>query len=179
MIGAFPGDPAWLDDLMATIDTSYPVMVDKTRDFELHSIARGAQEFDEFIFLPHSTQVLDNSLWSLAFEKYAGTSVSLSQSPVPFGYYLGKYLAKDVEKVGCPAVHNKAEAIGYESAWTATYREATGPYVALGDLPHTDVFVERHGRRNMVVESQWLRRYKSCWDGPSQEREISRLRRLR
>jgi hypothetical protein len=179
VIGACPGDPGWLDDLFATIQTSYPVMVHHTWAFELASIAKGAEEFNEFVFLPHSTEVVDNALWDMVFKNFEGISVSLSQSPVPFGYYLGKYLSKVVKEIGCPVIHNKAEAIGNESQWTAKYLEAAGAYVGLGDLPHTDVFVEKHGRNNMVCESKWLRRYKSCWDGPSQNAEIARLARIR
>jgi hypothetical protein len=181
VIGACPDGSSWLDDLLASINTFglEPIVVDKTWDFELHSITLGAERFREFAFLPYSTLVLDNSLWEIVFDKYKGTSVSLSQSPVPFGYYMGKYLSSVVKEVGCPRIRNKAEAIGNESQWTAKYVKATGPYMALGDLPHSEVFEEKNGRLNMVVENQWLRRYKSCWDGPSQNREIARLGRVR
>ena len=48
-----------------------------------------------------------------------GKAVSLSNTPGIFGMYLGKYLAKDVEKTSIPTVISKKDAIEREVIWTA------------------------------------------------------------
>jgi hypothetical protein len=185
VIGAAPDGSGWLDDLLNSLRTTYPVVVDRTWDFELHSIELGAKRFEEFVFLPYSTVILDNGLWPLVFEAYKGESVSLCQYPGPFGMYLGKYLAPLVQQVGCPVVPDKLKAVNMELEWGWGYAAATKDesgemgYVALGDLPHSATFVPKHGRTNMMVQNRWLRRYKGSWDGESLTREMARLARIR
>lgn len=174
VIGAARDRSGWLAGLLATVDTDYPVVIDWTWEFELHSIALGARSFQEFVFLPYSTEVLDNGLWGLVFDRYQGTAVSLSQTPGPFGMYMGKYLADDVGRLGCPTVPSKEAAVELEVDWCRGYAELHR-YVTLGDLPHSGIFVERHGRLNMVVENAWLRRFKGSWDVDSVDREVARL----
>lgn len=178
VIGATPDGSGWLDGLLATVETDYPVRVCETWDFELSAIAAGARWATEFVLLPYSSEVKDNALWDIVFKQLEGVSVSLSQTPMAFGMYLGKYRADQVERVGCPKVTDKVQAVVQEGLWTVRYA-AAGPYRALGDLADTERFVEREGRTNMVVENQWLRRFKSCWDAPSMRASAERCARAR
>lgn len=164
VIGSTPDDVGreWLSDLLKSVNTIYPVVIDWTYGFELHSIALGSELFDEFVFLPQSTIIINNALWMVVFEQCRGKAVSLSNTPSVFGMYLGKYLSEDVKKTTIPTVISKDDAIQREITWTADYASRRA-YFPLCDMPHTDVFEYRHGRKNMVTENLWLRRYKGSW----------------
>jgi hypothetical protein len=157
------GDP-WVDQLIATLDTDYPVVT--TCAWELAAITAAALTFDEFVFLPQSTEVLDNGLWEVLFEEQSGVSVSLSQFPGPFGMYLGKYRREVLRQITLPEVTSKSEAIYWEIRWAVPYITVEPDYMALDDLPHSEVFEERFGRTNMVCENRWLRRWKGSWGQP-------------
>lgn len=177
VICATPGERGWLLDLQRSIKTDdYPVLAYHTWDFELSAIEFGAEMFEEFVLLPQSTIVLDNSLWHTVFETFEGLSVSLSQTPNPFGMYLGKYRSEIVKQVGVPEVRDKVEAVIQEEAWTKKYISADPEFIVLGDMPDTQVFEERYGRRNMIVESKYLRRYKGCWNGSTLKAANARAR---
>jgi len=175
VIGTSLGRSGWVTECLASLKNQnvIPVDVISSQNFELSVIDEAASKYEEFIYVPDSTEFLDfESLVDNCF----GTklSVSLSSFPVPFGMYLGKYLAEHVKQIGVPRVANKLDAVRYEAEWTAEYA-ALAPYKELGTLPHTDVFVEKHGRVNMVTESQWIRRWKGCWNAATMHRENDRI----
>lgn len=163
VIGTTADGSRWVDQLYATLRCECPVV--KVCAWELDCIAYGAERFDEFVFLPQSTEIIDNDLWRLVFTEHKGRSVSLAQHPTTFGMYLGKYRSAILRAIDIPAVHNKHDAIYWEDRWMLPYLELEPDVVTLGDLPHSNVFAEKFGRLNMVVESPWLRRYKGSWNG--------------
>jgi hypothetical protein len=179
VIGTMKGRDAWADQCVASLGGwhNFPhditLSIQYSGDFELSVIGRAAEEFDEFIFLPDSTYVLDRDN---LFEECFNTplAVSLSQFPCPFGMYLGKYISSVVKAIGVPHVPNKLAAVRYETEWTAQYARMM-PYKELGTLDHSDVFVKKNGRMNMVCENRWLRRYKASWDGSTMMREHERI----
>ncbi len=165
VIGAATADSPWLADCLASLDgCRWPVVTHITADWELATIGWAAERYDEFVFLPESTVVLDQSVFDECFERWAGRSVNLGTAQgMVFRMYLGKYVSEVVREVGVPEVHGKEEAIRYEVEWCVRYAEAA-PYVSLGGpLEHTEVREERHGRVNMVVSNEYLRRYKGTW----------------
>jgi hypothetical protein len=159
VIGATVDGGEWLRQLLDSIHTKYSIEV--VCDWEMNAIKQCI--FDEFVFLPQSTEVLDNDLFNLCFKEYAGRSVSLSQYCSHFGMYLGKYRSELLRNMTFPEVNSKGDAVRAEGNWMEAYVEQEPNYVKLGNLPHTEVFVEKFGRLNMVTESQWLRRYKGNW----------------
>ena len=165
VIGTTVDGQRWVDQLYASIRTDYPVV--KVRAWELDCILYGAGRFEEFVFLPQSTEVLDNDLWRVVFDQYAGSSVSLAQHPDMFGMYLGKYRSEVVRCLELPMVRDKRDAIYWEDRWTVPYLEIDPNVVVLDDLPHSDVFEEKFGRMNMVVSGKYLRRWKGSWMGLS------------
>jgi hypothetical protein len=77
--------------------------------------------------------------------------------------YLGKYRSDLLRNMSFPDITHKGDAVRFEGNWMEAYVAQEPDYVTLGNLPHSEVFVERFGRLNMVVENQWLRRWKGSW----------------
>lgn len=179
VVGATPGRTPWLVDMLASLDTGhYPVLVINTWDFEIAVFQEAVEHFDEFVFLPMTCIVKDNSLWYHMFEGER-QSISLSNTPCPFGMFFGKYLSEDVREIGFPPCANKFEAILQERAWTEKYA-ALRPYKAFADLPDSWRFENKYGRKNMVVENQWMKKWKGSWDLSSAQKDtdLDRERRI-
>lgn len=126
----------------------------KWNGFELGGILRGKETFDEFIHLMDTTIIKDTSIFNKLFDIKG--HVFLTKG----GYhYMGKFVSDDLPDI--PKIDNKADAIALELRWlwdrARTYFEP--------DLPvHTNVFVEKHGRKNMVLENDYLIKYKATWN---------------
>ena len=134
------------------------VVVNDWNGWELGGIKRGAEHFEEFVHLMDTVVVKDISM----FEKMFDTKGSVHLCPMFFSY-LGKYRTWILETVGIPKIHDKEEAITAEHMWNNTYlscdllAEQFEP-----ELPiTTDVFEEKHGRRNMVCENDFIIKYKA------------------
>lgn len=166
VVGATPDGDAWVDDLLASLgDCPWPVEVHRTREWELATIAWAARRWDEYVFLPQSTVVLAARLFERAFTEHAEWSVSLASAQKrSFRMYLGKYRSAAVVELGVPTVPDKAAAIHQETAWCGDYATLEAGRQRLvsigGPLDHTDRLEHRHGRLNMVVENEYLRRWK-------------------
>lgn len=166
VIGTTADGAPWRAQLMTSLirqQNRYPIL--EVQAWELQALQIGAGVFDRFVFLPQSTEVLDGRLFDLILEGTA--SVSLAQHPGPFGMYMGVYQSDVVRCLELPKIETKSEAIWWEDRWTQPYIDMAGGYVAFDDLPHSQVFEERFGRLNMVVQNQWLRRWKGSWMGMS------------
>lgn len=78
--------------------------------------------------------------------------------------YLGKYKRDILEKIDIPRVKNKLESIQYEQEWTQRYFGADPNTKRMfTDLTDTNVFEERNGRINMVLECDGFIKYKGTW----------------
>jgi hypothetical protein len=147
----------WLGECLASISNyKYPIAIrynsDEDNRWELAGIKKGKDTFDEFVHLMDTTIIKDSSLFDKLFE--VPGHVFLTSG----GYhYMGKFVSADLPDI--PTVHTKQEAVAYETRWLQRPCGFFEP-----DLPvHTDVFVEKHGRRNMVLENDYLIKYKSTW----------------
>ena len=94
-----------------------------------------------------------------------GTSVPLSNCPTAFGMYLGIYSRATLNKVGIPVAQNKEDAIRYEVEWHREYCnqeqvEIMFPELTDGNAKGTE---EHHGRINLVLENDYLIKYKGTW----------------
>lgn len=168
--------PFFIDLIKSIQEVKYPIMVvgnngycgkgvDIVNDwngFELGGILRGSQYFDEFVYLQDTVVIKDIKLFDIVFE-HKGQSVEISKD---FYSYIGKYVSKDIEKVGIPKVENKKEAVFHEiSGFRPAYLRQSNPIKLDSLLPiESGVFEEKHGRNNMVLESDYLIKYKGCWD---------------
>lgn len=120
-------------------------------------------EYDEILHLHDSVEIKDHEMFRLIFEDHAGKSVSLSH-----GYlmYMGKFLRPVLQSVGIPAVATKRLEHHNEFAWTKRYIEATGGnFIELWpSWTDGDVFVEKFGTKRMLLENDFIRKYKGTWD---------------
>jgi hypothetical protein len=107
--------------------------------------------------------IKDQSFLQAGWRK--GTSVPLSNCPTAFGMYLGIYSRATLNKVGIPVAQNKEDAIRYEVEWHREYCnqeqvEIMFPELTDGNAKGTE---EHHGRINLVLENDYLIKYKGTW----------------
>lgn len=113
-------------------------------------------DIDQFLFLQDSVVVKD-MLW---IDDIFSHDESVSLSHKHFFMYMGKYTRKDLAKVDFPEVRTKSKAVRYEDEWTSKYAPDCP---SLWPLYDTDVFEQRNGRLNMVLENEHIVKYKGTW----------------
>jgi hypothetical protein len=117
--------------------------------------------FEEIAILNESMIVKDNSVWDIIFEEHRGRSVMLADRYLMFcGKFLRRYLPP------YPTVTNKYEDVIYgEGVWCQLYQRADPNYVPLQPLvDQYEIFEEKHGRTNMIVENDYFKKWKGHWD---------------
>ena len=175
----------WLKDCLESIDTKHPVMVifqgDKpTKGLKIgfdytHQTLNGydpgaivwamnnLEKDDEFMVLHDSCVVKDNLLWKVVFDGYYEDSVALSTHPTTMGMFLGKYRMAIASQLEQPIAKDKLHGVELEESWNRDYCKLEQPVVLDNPLTISDVFIERHGRKNMVLENRWIKKYKGTW----------------
>lgn len=153
-----PDNKPFLDDLLKSIDkTEYPIFVcedgiDRPENsFELGAIEEGSKYFEQFVFLQDSCVIKDISL----FDKLFAIKGNVALTP-KFFHYMGKLSELPDE---FPKVNDKEGSIRFETTWLKL------PYTSFEpELPvESKVFEEKYGRLNMVLENQYLIKYKARW----------------
>jgi hypothetical protein len=162
VIATSPNREAWLKDCVESLGRDCLIVSDST--FELGKIRwlRDHTDIDRFLFLQDSVIVKHEGFWQL-LAQYDG-SVSINQDPDKYGSYLGVYERRVLESVDIPFPQTKLEAIKYEVSWTRQYVKAAGDVpVLFPELWDCDNFVEKNGRTNMLIENDYLAKYKGTW----------------
>ncbi len=158
-------DSPWLSDLLLSIDTDYPIIITNHNGWMMPAIEKAFRttDFDELFFLNESMIVKDNSIWNIVFEENAGRGVAVGDNYLMF---LGKYLRKHVEQTTFPVVNSKKEDVLLgEQGWSAQYRKADPSFLQIEGMTDTfDVFEEKHGRQNMVLEGKYFKKWKGSWN---------------
>ena len=116
------------------------------------------------MFLQDSVVVKDEKLFDLLYNDKG--SIALTNDPSMFGMYMGIYERVHLSKIEIPIPKSKSEAIGYEISWTKNYCQAAkNVRVAFSDF--TDSKSKRKetvfGRLNLVIENDFLIKYKGNW----------------
>jgi len=159
----------WLNNCLASFKgyNKYPIitlMVDEGKgyipDF-LRTIS--AMNIEEFVLLQDSMEIKDPSVFDICFEDLKGTSVSLSKTPTFFGSTHGKFLTSVLNECSLNKLDNKYDDVLFEVSFGNEYALKTGRFVDLCTLGHTDKFEEKFGRTNMVVENEYIRKFKGTW----------------
>jgi len=167
IVSSFKTRP-WLNDLLNSIGnyTKQRVVVHynstEENEYEMGGIKRGLQEGFEEFFLLHDTCVIKTKqLFDVIFYRYLGSSVAIS--PL-FLSYLGKYRRETLLKCTIPEVRTKRQAVDAETNFNKEYIEKEPFFHVM--YPEFDIkyrFEEKHGRNNMVLESEGLIKYKGTW----------------
>ena len=107
--------------------------------------------------------VKDNSIWDIVFKDNEGRGVTIGDNYLMF---LGKYLRKYVEQTTFPIVNSKKEDVLLgEQGWNAQYRKADPTWTQVEGMTDTfDIFEDRHGRRNMILECKYFKKWKGSWN---------------
>jgi len=164
VIGSSPDRHEWLADCSASIRREHIAVVNS--GYELGKI-RWVMEntnADRFLFLQDSWQVKDDGLWDL-LEAQSG-SVAITNDPYYYGCYAGVYERWVIEQIGVPLIADKREAIRNEIDWHKSYVEVSGnPQVLFPELidRNSTRQEEKHGRTNLVLENDYLVKYKGTW----------------
>jgi hypothetical protein len=93
-------------------------------------------------------------------------SVSVTDDPGIFGMYMGIYTRSDLSKVELYSPVTQRDSIKAEIEWTKKYANlADKVTVVFPDLRDSKNkgFVEHHGRINMVLENEYIKKYKGTW----------------
>lgn len=153
VIGSHPGSP-WITDW----PTRYgPRRVHIHRDggYELTALRAAVERFDRFLFLQDSCEILTPKFW-----REIGTNPTFI-----FGWpgmYLGIYDSADLKPIleQAPASIDKRTSI----EWEGRIRDLL-PYPTLWPeiTDATGRHETRHGRQNLVLENDLLRKWKGNW----------------
>lgn len=156
-------DP-WLDNLLYSINTHYPIVVSNHKGWVMDAVRLAFKNtpFDEIFFLNESMVVKDNSIWDIVFKEHKGKSVAVGDK---FLMHLGKYRREIAEKIPYPKIKDKRdEVLLGEFGWTRDYMALEPDYVTIDPMTDTfEVFEEKHGRTNMVLENKYFIKYKAHW----------------
>ena len=164
VIGSSPDRQAWLADCSASLGREHIAVV--SYGYELAKIAWVMENtsVDRFFFLQDSWQVKTPAFWDL-LDQFEG-SVALTRDPYFFGCYAGVYERSVVDRIGTPVVRDKQDSILLEIDWHRRYVEAsvepTVLFPELTDKNATEVVV-KHGRENLVLENEFVVKFKGTW----------------
>jgi len=164
VIGSSPDRQGWLADCSASIGREHIAVVNY--GFELGKIQWVMENTnaDRFLFLQDTWQIKSEGFWDL-LDSFEG-SVALMNHPYFFGCFAGVYERRFVEKIGTPKVTEKYQSIVSEREWNRQYVEHAGePVVLFPDLNDRNAtrVVERHGRDNLVLENDFVVKFKGTW----------------
>lgn len=153
----------WLDNCLRTLkgcDYKIEIVVntDSSNKFEMAAIEFGMRHYDEFIVLQDTIEVKDLSIFDKMFE---------IEGPVflnPHGQmFINKYVTKVLENITLPKVFDKRSAVNAETLLHQAIKQQT--FVRVLDPSFVDgpAREEKFGRTNMVIENEWLKKYKACF----------------
>lgn len=161
----------WLIECISRINQfniKYPILIHTNypdnNEFEMGGIKLGMKEFDEFFLMHDTLMIKDPRVFDLCFD-LPGVSVSLGRT---YFMYLGKYLTSILQTLELPEVRKKNDAIMQEMVFNDNYRKAAGEnYVELmlDTVKDGPVREMRYGRENLIIENEFIKKYKGYWKG--------------
>lgn len=166
VIGSTARTGNWLANCLLTLAnfSKYPVIAVINDDFELGKLkwAYDNTKADD-IFLMHDTvEVKDASIFDTIFS-YSG-SVAITNEPCPFGMFFGKYERRVLNRLEIPTTKTKLEAVEQEMEFNTKYASLAGDYLVIcPELRNQQVFEEKFGRTNMILENRYFKKYKGTW----------------
>ena len=165
VVASTPGREAWLSACLASIEREVLVLR-QAGTWELGKIKWLYEntQLDRFLFLHDSVVVKDQAFFDRMFEHDG--SVSVTNDPGIFGMYMGIYTREHLSRVELYSPVTQRDSIRAEVEWTRGYAEAAGDvpvvFPELRDSTNRG-FVEVNGRINMVLENDYLRKFKGTW----------------
>lgn len=155
----------WLEDCLHSIDTTYPIIV-SNHDPRLWCMGAIKQFFEttdykEVCILNDTMICKDNSIWSIIFEELEGKSVMLG---LDYLMFFGKFLREHI--LPFPNVQSKRDDVLLgEDVWCRGYAGLPIDHIQIQPLYDThSVYEDKNGRNNMILENDYFKKYKGCWN---------------
>jgi hypothetical protein len=162
IVVSYIGSP-WLQDCLNSLkDCKYPIIVvTNTKEhnhYESYGIHVGYKLGKEFFLMHDSCIIKDLSF----LDKMANTPGEYSFSS-DFFMCIGKYSPKP--NVNIPELSSsKQDAVDFESNWCKNlYITTKAPAIDV-TFRDTNIFEEKHGKTRMVLENQYMKKWKNCWN---------------
>lgn len=151
----YDGSP-WIDECMASLEgVKYPIdKCDGGSTFDPMGFYRAVEKgYDEFVILHDTCVVKDIKLFDMLFDRPGHVAITMG-----FLMCLGKYVTKDLPPL--PAQPgSKRQAVEFEGQ----YCSAIHGSVLFPDFIESNTFVDKNGRNNMIIENDYLIKYKGFW----------------
>jgi hypothetical protein len=165
LIATTPEREHWLADCLKSFGTM-PVTVRSDYGYELGKIkwAYENTNWDRFWFFQDSVVIKNKQFLQDGWDMQ--TSVSINRSPAPYGMYLGIYTRETLNKMYIPMVKTKQDSIKYENDWHREYCSHENVPIMFPEFNdnRANGTEERHGRINLVLENDYLIKYKGTWN---------------
>lgn len=165
IIGSTTSSP-WLENCLKSFQgyDKYPIIVVINNDFEVGKILDVLKytDLDEFFLFHDTVEIKDPSFITTAFNIEGG--VSLCDHPTTFGMFIGKYRREILETMDIVPTLTKKDAVIAEMKFNQDYCSREPKlYTLFPDFQNTNIFEEKFGRKNMVLENEYLKKYKGTW----------------
>jgi hypothetical protein len=164
VIGSSPDRQKWLADCSASIKREHIAVVNTGYELGKMRWVMENTTADRFLFLQDSWQIKDDRFWTL-LDGLSG-SVAITDDPYFYGCYAGVYERWVIDKIGIPVMADKADAIRNEITWHENYCKTVGDLTVLfPELKDSNATrqVELYGRTNLVLENDYIVKYKGTW----------------
>lgn len=152
-----------LDNLLKSLEgVRYPIIVvvnHKGHDrYELGAL-KLLSKIDDVFLLQDSTEVKDLKVFDIAVTSLGGVALCHN-----FMSYIGLWKKSILDQMIIPGVGTKQESINREVSFTRRYMDLDPHFKHLEPrLMDGEVFEERFGRKNMILENEFVKKYKGTW----------------
>lgn len=159
VIGTNPERGDWLNDCLRSIRATTKnrrVLIHDTGGYEISALRTGMKHFRRFLFLHDSCEVLHPDFWH---------TIDNSAPTWLFGgppMYLAVYERNPLEEAltGSPETMDKSTSIAWEGELPKRLNYPTLWPEVTDAVGRTE---DRHGRPNLVLENDFLRKWKGSW----------------
>jgi hypothetical protein len=163
-----PKREMWLKDCLESLGER-PVMVLSDYSYEIGKIDFMVKhtKIEKFLLLQDSVVFKDVEKFYETLAQHQG-SVSINHCPRFYGSFMGVYERRILERMQIPVATSKKDQVIFEVTFNEAYVNLLGGsvpvlYPELHDENNAG-FVERHGRKNMVLENDVMIKYKGTWN---------------
>jgi hypothetical protein len=168
VIGSTTRTKNWLQNCLSSFGKydKYPIIVVVNDDFELGKLkwAYDNTNLDEIFLLHDTVEIKDTSIFDIAFKDNIGSSFAMANQPVYMGMFMGKYRREILSQMNIPITKTKLEAVMAEMSFNSEYAGKEQRKAIIDNPIHDgNIFEEKFGRTNMILENKYLKKYKGTW----------------
>jgi len=173
IIATYPTFKPWLINFLKTYNHTYDILITyntkESNRYDPQAVIAGIESnYDEFLVLHDTLEIKDNTLFDIVFKEHQGKSVFFREKSCMF---LAKYTKKDLSNLNKSVIQalyditDKMSAVRQESEFNYMYRSSNEVITLFDDLKDNGQRDIKFGRRNMVLENKYIKKYKGSWDG--------------